>query len=443
MFKNWVTYLDNLEDNRQGRGALFRMLTWLLARPAKLVLYLIRGLMQHGTMVRSAALTYYTLVSIVPVVALVFAIVKGFGLADGLVQNLYSIFPQIPDIVDYVVEFAQKTLARTQGGWVAAFSLAALFWSVVSVFSSIEDAFNNIWEVSSNRSLIRKYSDYIAIIVIAPLMWVVASSTSNYLHSWLNVGDTFWVRFFSKIISMAMAWVMFSIIYIVLPNTKVRYPSAIKSGIIAGTVFIVFQWLYVSLQLWMTSYNAIYGSFAALPLFLIWVQASWSILLLGAELSFTFQNEKRFDEERETMMISYDSRRKVMIAIMVVVARAFRDGKGAIDADQIRNELNLPARIMSNALHTLVSSSMLNQVHRPEQEYDVAYAPARDINSLRVYDILQAVDNYGYGEQNLDLSQPTEMAKCCKALDLLKDITDKSIYNKKITEFFDNKQDEQ
>lgn len=443
MFKNWVTYLDNLEDNRQGRGALFRMLTWLLARPAKLVLYLIRGLMQHGTMVRSAALTYYTLVSIVPVVALVFAIVKGFGLADGLVQNLYSIFPQIPDIVDYVVEFAQKTLARTQGGWVAAFSLAALFWSVVSVFSSIEDAFNNIWEVSSNRSLIRKYSDYIAIIVIAPLMWVVASSTSNYLHNWLNVGDTFWVRFFSKIISMAMAWVMFSIIYIVLPNTKVRYPSAIKSGIIAGTVFIVFQWLYVSLQLWMTSYNAIYGSFAALPLFLIWVQASWSILLLGAELSFTFQNEKRFDEERETMMISYDSRRKVMIAIMVVVARAFREGKGAIDADQIRNELNLPARIMSNALHTLVSSSMLNQVHRPEQEYDVAYAPARDINSLRVYDILQAVDNYGYGEQNLDLSQPTEMAKCCKALDLLKDITDKSIYNKKITEFFDNKQDEQ
>ena len=132
-----------------------------------------------------------------------------------------------------------------------------------------------------------------------------------------------------------------------------------------------------------------------------------------------------------------------MIAIMVVVARAFREGKGAIDADQIRNELNLPARIMSNALHTLVSSSMLNQVHRPEQEYDVAYAPARDINSLRVYDILQAVDNYGYGEQNLDLSQPTEMAKCCKALDLLKDITDKSIYNKKITEFFDNKQDEQ
>ena len=253
MFKNWVTYLDNLEEERQGRSAMFRMLTWLLARPAKLLLYMLRGLMQHGTMVRSAALTYYTLVSIVPVVALVFAIVKGFGLADGLVQNLYSIFPQIPDIVDYVVEFAQKTLARTQGGWVAAFSLAALFWSVVSVFSSIEDAFNNIWEVSNTRSLIRKYSDYIAVVVIAPLLWIVATSMSGYLRDWLDVGDTFWVRFASKIISMMLAWMMFSIIYIVLPNTKVRYSSGIKSGIIAGTVFIIFQWMYVSLQMWMTA----------------------------------------------------------------------------------------------------------------------------------------------------------------------------------------------
>ena len=96
MFKNWVTYLDNLEEERKSHSAFFRLLIWLFARPAKLLLYMLRGLTEHGTMVRSAALTYYTLVSIVPVVALAFAIVKGFGLADGLVQGLYSIFPQIP-----------------------------------------------------------------------------------------------------------------------------------------------------------------------------------------------------------------------------------------------------------------------------------------------------------------------------------------------------------
>ena len=166
----------------------------------------------------------------------------------------------------------------------------------------------------------------------------------------------------------------------------------------------------------------------------MWVQVSWSILLLGAELSFTFQNEKRFDEERESLTISYDSRRKVMVAIMVIVARAFRDGKGAIDADQIRTELNLPARIVSSSLHTLVAATMLNQVQRQGQEYDVAYAPARDITTLRVYDILQAVDNQGYAEQNLDLGQAAEVTKCSTVVDQLKEMIDSSDLNKLITE---------
>ena len=111
----------------------------------KLLFYTVQGLSAHGTVVRTAALTFYTLISIVPVAALVFAVVKGFGLAEDLVENLYTVVPQMPDVVDYVVAFAQKTLARTQGGWVAFVSLVTLFWAVIRVFGSIEDAFNNIW----------------------------------------------------------------------------------------------------------------------------------------------------------------------------------------------------------------------------------------------------------------------------------------------------------
>ena len=128
-------------------------------RQYRLLFYTVQGLSQHGTMVRSAAMTFYTLISIVPIVAWVFAVVKGFGLMDGLIDTLYSLFPQVPDVVDYIVEFAQNTLARTQSGWVAAVSLATLFWSVISVFGSVEDAFNNIWEVKSSRGIARKYSD--------------------------------------------------------------------------------------------------------------------------------------------------------------------------------------------------------------------------------------------------------------------------------------------
>lgn len=432
MFKKLMTYLDNLEEDKESQSVVVRALVWLLARPAKLLLYMLQGLSTHATMVRSAALTYYTLVSIVPVVALVFAVVKGFGLADGLVQNLYSIFPQIPEVVDYLVEFAQKALARTQGGLVALFSLLALFWSVWSVFGSIEDAFNNIWEVKNTRSWSRKISDYITVIVFAPILWVGASAVSVYLQQLLGWADNVWLNALSKLISMAIAWFMFSLIYVVLPNTKVNLSAAIKSGFIAGTVFMLFQWGYVFVQTWMTSYNAIYGSFAALPLFLLWMLISWSILLLGGELSFTFQNEKRFDEERESLLVSYDCRRKLMVGVMVIVSRTFRDGKGAMAVDDIRAELSIPKRILSSILITLVEAGMLHEIHVGGKEFELSYAPARDISTLTVYDILTAVDVHGEGRDSIDVSEPQELFRAAQVVEKLKDFTSKSAANCKI-----------
>ena len=432
MFKTLMTYLDRLDDEKASMGVVPRAMIWLLARPAKLLLYMLQGLSTHATMVRSAALTYYTLVSIVPVVALVFAVVKGFGLADGLVQNLYSVFPQIPEVVDYLVEFAQKALARTQGGLVALFSLVALFWSVWSVFSSIEDAFNNIWEVKSTRSWSRKISDYITVIVFAPILWVGASAVSVYLQQLLGWADNMWLNALSKLISMAIAWFMFSLIYVVLPNTKVNLSAAIKSGFIAGTVFMLFQWGYVFVQTWMTSYNAIYGSFAALPLFLLWMLISWSILLLGGELSFTFQNEKRFDEERESLLVSYDCRRKLMVGVMVIVSRTFRDGKGAMAVDDIRAELSIPKRILSSILSALVEAGMLHEIHVGGKEFELSYAPARDISTLTVYDILTAVDVHGEGRDSIDVSEPQELFRAAQVVEKLKDFTSKSAANCRI-----------
>jgi membrane protein len=423
MFKTLMTYLDRLDEEKASMGVVPRAMVWLLARPAKLLLYMLQGLSTHATMVRSAALTYYTLVSIVPVVALVFAVVKGFGLADGLVQNLYSVFPQIPEVVDYLVEFAQKALARTQGGLVALFSLVALFWSVWSVFGSIEDAFNNIWEVKSTRSWSRKISDYITVIVFAPILWVGASAVSVYLRQLLGWADNMWLNALSKLISMAIAWFMFSLIYVVLPNTKVNLSAAIKSGFIAGTVFMLFQWGYVFVQTWMTSYNAIYGSFAALPLFLLWMLISWSILLLGGELSFTFQNEKRFDEERESLLVSYDCRRKLMVGVMVIVARTFRDGKGAMAVDDIRHALGIPKRILSSVLSTLVEAGMLHEIHVGGKEFELSYAPARDISTLKVYDVLLAVDAHGEGRDSIDVSEPTELYRASQVVEELKSET--------------------
>ena len=273
-------------------------------RQYRLWFYTARGLVGHGTMIRSAALTYYTLMSLVPIIAVVFAIVKGFGLADRLIDNLYGLFPQNPEIIDYVVGFAERALARTQGGIVAAVALLTLFWAVIKVFSSIENAFNNIWEVKSERSIARQYTDYIAVVLIVPILWIVANAVGNYAQELFGEEGRWYYMILLRLASLLVFWVMFTLLYLIIPNAKVRFGSALMAGIVAGSFFLFFQWGYVYLQRWMTSYNAIYGSFVALPLLLIWLQTSWQIFLFGGELSFAYQNIARFGEERETLLVN-------------------------------------------------------------------------------------------------------------------------------------------
>ena len=408
------------------------------ARQYKLLFYTVQGLSTHGTMVRSAAMTFYTLISIVPIVALIFAVLKGFGMTDDLVQNLYGLLPQMPEVVDYVVDFAQNTLARTQGGWLAAISLVTLFWAVIRVFGSIEDAFNNIWEVKNTRSVARKYSDYITVVVLAPILWIVATSFAAYTRQLFGVDDSMWLKIGSEVGSMAIVWLMFTFIYIIIPNTKVQFSAALMAGVIAGTIFLGFQWGYLYLQKWMTSYNAIYGSFAALPLFLLWMQTSWEILLLGGELSFAYQNEKRFEEERQSLSSSHDCRRKLMVGIMTIVVEWMRQGRGPIPIAQLRERMEIPTRILSNLLFSLSRAGMLGEVHISNKEYDVAYVPTRDISTLRVYDIIEAVEREGLDFEQVEMERSAQIVSCAASVDVLKSLARTSDENKLIIDLIEN-----
>lgn len=406
-------------------------LNWLV-RQYKLFFYTARGLQEHGTLVRCAALTFYTLISIVPILALVFAIVKGFGIIEDLIANLYSIFPKNPEIVDYVVEFANKALENTKGGLVAAVGIIALLWAVIRVFDSIERAFNNIWEVSSSRSIARKYSDYVAVVVIAPILWAVANGITSYAQGLFVDVTSAWVVWASKLLSVVVMWVMFSFLYYIIPNTKVRISSAVTAGIVAGTAFILFQWGYVYLQSLMTSYNAIYGSFAALPLFLMWVQFSWMILLFGGELSFAFQNIDKFDEERESLHVNYDSRRKVLLAVMLVVVRHFSAGKGAISFSELKLAINLPTRIVNSVLRALVDAEQLLELPSEGKGFDRRFAPAKDIAAFTIYSILEAVEHSG--NSSIDLDSSRELREVSDELERIKDEVRSSQQNTKLVD---------
>lgn len=392
-------------------------LNWLV-RQYKLFFYTARGLQEHGTLVRCAALTFYTLISIVPILAVVFAIVKGFGIIGDLIENLYSLFPKNPEIIDYVVEFANKALENTKSGVVAAVGIITLFWAVIRVFGSIEDAFNNIWEVNSSRSLARKYSDYIAVVVVAPILWAAANGISSYAQGFFGGIDAMWVVWASRLMSVVVMWVMFSFLYYVIPNTSVRVGSAVTAGIVAGTAFILFQWGYLYLQTLMTSYNAIYGSFAALPLFLMWVQYSWMILLFGGELAFAYQNIDKFDEERESLHVNYDSRRKVLLGAMLVVVRHFAAGKGAISLTEVKRVLNLPTRIVNSVLRSLVEAGQLIELPAEGKGFENSFVPAKDVSTFTVYNILEAVERSG--NISIDFSASPELQQVSAELDRIK-----------------------
>ena len=392
-------------------------LNWLV-RQYKIFFYTARGLNEHGMLVRCAALTFYTLISLVPILALVFAVVKGFGIIEDLIANFYALFPKNPEIVDYVVEFANKALENTRSGIVAVVGIATFLWAVVRVFSSIESAFNNIWEVTSTRNIARKISDYIAVLVTAPILWIVANGVSSYAQSLFGGVDAEWVVWVSKLLSTVVMWMMFSFFYYVIPNTSVRLGSAVMAGIVAGTAFILFQWGYLYLQVLMTSYNAIYGSFAALPLFLIWVQSSWMILLFGGELSFAFQNIDKFDEERESLHISYDSRRKVLLAAMLVAIRHFMAGKGAISLSEVRRELNLPTRIVNSVLRSLVESKQLLELPSEGKGSEECFVPSKDVSTYTIYSILEAVDRSG--STTIDLLSSAEIGGVSEELERIK-----------------------
>ena len=393
-FSDFLTYFTDTifrRDVTEWRNPVVR---WLVQQ-YRLLFYTARGLLEHGTIVRSAALTFYTLMSLVPILAVVFAVVKGFGLADGLIENLYGLFPRNPDIVDYIVNFAENALARTQGGVVAAVALVMLFWAVIRVFGSIESAFNNIWEVKVERSITRQWTDYIAVVMIVPILWIVANAVGNYAEQLLGFDDSWYFNLLSHLASMIVIWVMFTFLYIVIPNARVRFGSALMAGIVAGTIFLLFQWGYVYVQRWMTSYNAIYGSFAALPLLLIWMQTSWEILLFGGELSFAYQNIRKFEFEKTAEEMSLEYRKKALLVIMHQIVKHFMAGGSAMSSEEIARNLNLPVRVVRDTVFALEKAGLIVPVVSPDEKTG-RYVPARDIHTIRVYDVIHRVETSGH-----------------------------------------------
>jgi len=248
----------------------------------KVIAFAIKGFRADRCSLRASSLTLFTLLSIVPVMAMAFGIAKGFGFEEILERRVLELFAGQEEVIQNVLAFATNLLEKTKGGLMAVFAFILLFYSLIKLIGHIENAFNKIWWVNDDRPLVRKFTDYIAISITAGILIIFSSSANIFITAYLS-------RFLSHIelpgniesfISLGFnifpflsIWILFNFFYIFIPNKKVDIKGALAGGIIAGTIFQIAQMAYLKFQVGVSSYNAIYGSFAALPLFLIWLQA--------------------------------------------------------------------------------------------------------------------------------------------------------------------------
>ena len=369
---------------------------FFLIRIIRILSISIKGFINDKCQLKASALTFYSLLSVVPVAALAFGIAKGFGLDNKLQDILKDRLEGQEEVLDFISDFALNYLEKTPGGEIAGIGLVVLFWSVMKVFGNIEHSFNDIWEVKHARSFIRKFSDYISLMLVGIVFLISSGGMVAVVRSQLEKvgieGDG--VSSLLYVSSIVLVWIVFTLLLYIMPNTRVKFRSALFGGIISGTLFQLLQYGYIHFQSSVTSYNAIYGSFAALPFFLIWLQASWLIVLLGAELSFAFQNAHSYEFDADTRRISYEYKRHVLLMVAAFVIKRFARGKSAPSNMDLSNELKLPIRLINEVLYDLVISHVFSET-TSEDEKETLYQPATDINQLTVMKVIKMVEAKG------------------------------------------------
>ncbi len=376
----------------------------------KTVILAVRGFKNEELQTKASALTYSTLLAIVPLLAVLVGIAKGFGFQGTVRQQLFIFFPGHELELNKAFEYVESYLAQAQGGVIIGVGLILLFYTVISLISSIEDAFNNIWQIQKSRSWSRKIMDYLGLFLLLPILMTASSGLSIFIStlktSFLNdyVFFTPVVEFLLNISPFVMTILAFTVLYLLLPNTKVRFLNSFLAAVFAGTAFQIFQYLYITGQIWVSKYNAIYGSFAALPLLLLWLQLSWLICLFGAELSYASQNVKKFSFERDSKNITRRYKDFLTLLIASLIVKRFAKGEKPYTADELSENYCIPIRITTEILYLLNDLNIIAETRYGEDDRIIYYQPAIDINQLSVGFLFSKIDERGSENFKIDTS---------------------------------------
>lgn len=360
----------------------------------------VRSFLNGELQVRAAALTYQTILAVVPMLALVFAIGRGFGFQNLLETQLFHNFPAQREAMSTVFSFVDSYLAQSSEGIFVGVGILFLLWTLISLLSGVEDVFNTIWGLKQGRSLWRKITDYTAIFLILPVLMICASGIMVFMSTTLNAllpsgVLSPLVKVMLDFTSVVLVWLFFAGTYMLVPNTKVKFKNAFIAGIMAGSAYMILQWLFVTGQIYVTRYNAIYGSFAFLPLLLLWLQLVWTITLAGAVVCFSSQNIFEFSFNSEIQKISNNYKWRVMLAVMTIAVRRFVDGQPPVTPHQIAVNYGLPITLVNDAAAKLAQAGLLNRIVVDNPDNEPAIAPAVEPEKVSVGLVLERVGASG------------------------------------------------
>ena len=357
--------------------------------------FVISNFLSNDSLLRAAALSFTMLLSLVPILAIAFSVLKGLGVQNRLAPLILNQVAAGSEVAaSRIIAYIGNTNMRSVG----AIGLIALLYTSISMLAGVEDAFNAVWGVSQTRSLYRKFSDYLSVLVSAPLLFLSATSITTTLQSkrligWILeraiIGDLF--LFFLGLTPYLSVWIAFFLVYIFIPNTRVQYRSALLGAVLAGTLWQLAQWCYIHFQIGAGNYNAIYGTLAALPILMVWIYLSWIVVLFGMEVVAAHQNARTFRRDIRGDEVSQLCQELVALSALRHICESFHKGESGWDEEHLAIRLGIPLRIVRRTLEQLVRGGFI--VHAGGAGH--GYYPTRELDLVPVSQLLLSLRRHG------------------------------------------------
>ncbi len=376
----------------------------------KTIILSVQGYQEDKINDKADALTYSMLFAIVPIIAIIFAIAKGFGFGNVIEEKLQNVtFLQELDLVPTIMGMVERYLETAQSGVFVGVGILVLLWAVYSFFNSIESSFNDIWSVKKSRNVLRQFTTYIVIVLMIPVLIVCTSGISVFVNSSIPDLPLFATmapikEYLLKIFPFVVCWIIFSTLYWAIPNTKVGFWAAVVPGVLIGTCFQLLQMLSVYLIAFLGRTSIVYGTFAAIPLLLTWLRYSCLMIFVGAELSYAIQNNEYYDYQTDMENMSRRYKDYLTLYIVYVIVKNFEHNEEPLSAHDIAQRNHLPIRLVNNLTGRLLETKILREIYVEGKE-DKTFMPAMDIHQLTVAKVFISIDKQG---SELFLQNPTK-----------------------------------